>query len=249
VELGKKQTIFCVDDDKKNLELLEAVLLPQGYALQFAESGESALKRIAKEAPDLILLDVMMPGMSGFEVLERLRADERTRWIPVVLVTALHADENKNKGLDAGCDEFISKPFDMIELIVRIRSLLRISQYRKSLEEKEKMWHAIDGMNHALILCRPDWIITSLNRAAQRYLMPHTEFQNFNFLDFIYAHYTVSVPRNVLADCKNAPKKFRIGKKESERFANQYAEVSLEVSENPAHEAEKIVLTLQDIEG
>ena len=245
----KKQTILCVDDDKKNLELLEAVLLPHGYALHFSESGEDALKWIATKIPDLILLDIMMPGLSGLEVLGRLRANERTRSIPVILLTALSAAENKSKGLEMGCDEFISKPFDMIELIVRVRSLLRISDYRKALDEKEKMWQAIQEMNQPLILCRSDWVITNLNRAAQRYLMPHTEFENFNFLDFIFAHYTVSVPRDVLEDCKTAPKKIQIGKKRSERFATQYAEVSLEISENPAHEVEKIVLTLQDIAG
>lgn len=249
MEPVKKQTVLCVDDDKKNLELLEAVLLPQGYALHFSESGEDALKRIAREIPDLILLDVMMPGMSGLEVLGRLRSDERTRLIPVVLLTALNAEEHKTEGFQAGCDEFISKPFDMIELIVRVRSLLRISQYRKSLDEKEKLWHAMDEMSQPLILCGPDWVVTNLNRAAQRYLMPVTQFENFNFLDFIFDRYTVSVSRDALKDCGNAPKKFEIEKKSSERFVAEHAEVSLEVSRNSAREAEKIVLTLRDIAG
>ena len=246
----EKQTLLCVDDDKKNLELLEALLSPLGYELKFSESGEDALKQIAKEIPDLILLDIMMPVMSGLEVLERLREDEKTRSIPVVLLTALYAPEDKARGLKAGCDDFVSKPVDPNELIARIRSLLKINYYRKSLDEREKSWNVV--FLHAaspLIVCRPDWFITNLNRAAQRYLMPGSEFENVNFLDFIFDHYVVSVPWNELNDCTSAPKKFQIKKKDAERSAIQCAEVKLEVFETPDHKVASIVLTLRDITG
>ena len=241
--------ILCVDDDKRNLELLEALLLPKKYALKFSESGEDALRQIALEIPDLILLDIMMPGMSGFEVLEQLRSDEKTRLIPVILLTALHAAEDKARGLNAGCDDFISKPFDTTELIARVRSLMRISSYRKTLDEKEKMWHMINEMSQPLIVCTPDWVITNLNQAAQRYLMPGTGFENVNFLDFVFEHYAVSVPWKELNDCMSAPKKFGIEKKASERSAIQRAEVSLEIFENSAREVVSIVLTLRDMGG
>ncbi len=245
----KKRTVLCVDDDKKNLELLEALLLPLGYDLELSGSGEDALNRISQRIPDLILLDIMMPVMSGLQVLETLRSSERTRSIPVVLVTALHAPEDKARGLKAGCDDFISKPFDESELIARVRSLLKVSFYRDSLDEKEKLWHMISEMSQPLIVCRPDWVITNLNQAAQRYLMPGTGFENVNFLDFIFDHYTVSVPWNELNDCAGAPKKFKIEKKGSERSAMQCAEVRLEIFENAAHEVVNIVLTLRDIPG
>ncbi|MEI7751296.1 MAG: response regulator [Candidatus Omnitrophota bacterium] len=241
------QTILCVDDDKRNLELLEALLLPQGYKLKFSESGKDALEQIAMETPDLVLLDVMMPGMSGLEVLEQLRSWEKTRFIPVVLVTSLHGEEDRMKGVEVGCDDFISKPFDKNELRARVRSLLRISFYRRALDEKEKLWHTvIHGISQPLIVCGPDWVITNLNQAAQRYLMPGTEFKSINFLDFIYEHYTVSVPWDELNDCASAPKKFQIEKKDSERSAIQRAEVSLDVFENSSHEIVSIVLTLRD---
>ncbi len=245
----KKQTLLCVDDDTKNLELLEALLSPLGYELKFSESGEDALKQIAQEVPDLILLDIMMPVLSGLEVLARLRSEERTRLIPVVLVTALNADKDRIKGFDMGCDDFISKPFDEIELSARVRSLLSISCYRRSLDEKEKLWNIIHEMSQPLIVCRPDWVITNLNQAAQRYLMPGTGFENVNFLDFIFDHYSVSVSWNELNDCMSAPKKFKIEKKGSERSAIQRAEVNLEVFENSAHEVVNIVLTLRDTSG
>jgi len=245
----KKQTILCVDDDKQNLELLEALLSPQQYVLKFSESGKDALEQIASEIPDLILLDVMMPDMSGFQVLRKIRSNEKTRLIPVVLVTALNATRDRIKGFDVGCDDFISKPFDAIELIVRVRSLLKISGYRKSLDESEKLWHVIHEMSQPLIVCRPDWVITNLNRAAQRYLMPGTEFENINFLDFLFEHYSVSDPLGEFNDCTSAPKKFQIEKKNSERAVIQRAEVKLEVFENSAHEVVSIVLTLRDITG
>ena len=245
----KKQIILCVDDDKRNLELLEALLLPQKYALKLSESGEDALKKIAQEIPDLILLDVLMPGMSGFEMLALLRQTARTRSIPVVLVTALNAEEDRARGIEMGCDDFISKPFNKSELIARVRSMLKISFYRESLDEKEKLWHVINEMNQPVIVCRPDWVITNLNQAAQRYLMPGTGFQNINFLEFIFEHYSVSVPWDKLNDCATAPEKFQIEKKGSGLSAVRCAEVKLEFFENAAQEAVSIVLILRDLAG
>src|SRR3990170_4657064 len=106
----KPATILCVDDEPKNLQLLEALLMPRGYAVKLAENGQKALA-LAAELPDLILLDIMMQKMSGYGVLEKLRAAEKTRLIPVVMVTALQAVEDRVKALEAGCDDFITKPF------------------------------------------------------------------------------------------------------------------------------------------
>ena len=181
-------------------------------------------------------------------MLTQLREKEKTHSIPIILVTALHAAEDKARGLKAGCDDFISKPFDENELIARVRSLMKISSYRKSLDEKEKSWNAVFlYASSPMIVCRPDWVITHLNQAAQRYLMPGTEFENVNFLDFIFEHYSVSVPWKELNDCTAAPKKFKIEKKSSERFAIQSAEVGVEVFENSVQEVVNIVLTLRDI--
>jgi putative two-component system response regulator len=134
----KNQTILCVDDDKKNLKLLELCLAPQGYTLKFSGSGPDALAQVEAEQPDLILLDMMMPGMSGLEVLERLRREEKTRLLPVVLVTSLNAAEDKIQGIEAGCDDFISKPFDKNELLARVKSLLRIKAFYDQMQNYER---------------------------------------------------------------------------------------------------------------
>ena len=135
--MKNKPVILVVDDQFQNNELLEAYLVPQGYEIIKAASGEEALAKAAS-GPDLILLDVMMPKMNGFEVLKKLRADEKTRLIPVVMVTSLKETEDRVTALEAGCDDFISKPFDKLELLARVKSMLKISYYRRQLDEKDK---------------------------------------------------------------------------------------------------------------
>ncbi len=124
-----KPVILVVDDQPQDIELLEAHLLPQGYEVVKAENGEEALEKLSGNEVDLVLLDVMMPRMSGFEVLEKIRANKKTRLIPVVMLTMLKETEDRVKALEAGCDDFISKPFDKHELLVRIKSLLRIQMF------------------------------------------------------------------------------------------------------------------------
>jgi len=124
-----KPVILIVDDQPQNIELLEAYLVSQGYEIIKATSGEEALEKLAGNQIKLILLDVMMPGIDGFEVTRRVRQDDALRLLPIILVTALREPEDRVKGIEAGCDDFLSKPVDKIELIVRIRSLLKVKDY------------------------------------------------------------------------------------------------------------------------
>jgi putative two-component system response regulator len=124
-----KQLILVVDDQPQNIELLEAYLAPQGYEVVSAASGEEALQKLAQNPVDLILLDVMMPGMDGFEVTRRIRKDPLHRLLPIILVTALRETEDRVKGIEAGCDDFLSKPVDKVELLARVRSLLKVKAY------------------------------------------------------------------------------------------------------------------------
>ena len=124
-----KPVILVVDDISQNNDLLEAYLVPQGYEIIKAVSGEEALEKLARNQIDLILLDVMMPGMDGFEVTRRIRQDKKTKLMPIILVTALKETEDRIKGIQAGCDDYISKPFDKRELLARVQSLLKVKEY------------------------------------------------------------------------------------------------------------------------
>ena len=177
-----KPVILVVDDQTQNNDLLEAYLVPEGYEIIKATSGEEALAKLASTEIDLILLDVMMPGMDGFEVTRRIRQDKKNKLMPIILVTALKETEDRIQGIKAGCDDYISKPFDKMELFARIQSLLKIkayndqmSNYRKELEsEVINMTDELKQSNTALdeqkarlsaIINNPnDILIFSLNR-------------------------------------------------------------------------------------
>lgn len=130
--------ILVVDDTPVNVKLLHDILVNRGYVVTTATSGSDALESIASEPPDLVLLDVMMPGMSGFDVCSRLRADAKTALLPVVLVTALHAVEDRIAGIEAGADDFLTKPFNKLELLARVRSLLRIKALNDQVEAQKQ---------------------------------------------------------------------------------------------------------------
>ena len=132
-----RQTILVVDDNEANVELLEAYLSAYGYDVIIAMNGESGLEKTYAHMPDLLLLDIMMPGMNGYEVCKVLKEDEKTRFIPIVMITALTEMDDKVKGLDVGADDFLSKPFNKLELMARVRSLLRLKTLHDELESSE----------------------------------------------------------------------------------------------------------------
>jgi CheY-like chemotaxis protein len=126
------ERILIVDDQAGDRRLVEAMLAPYGYEISAVASGEEALKRIEAESPDLVLLDVVMPGMSGYDVCRHIRVNETTAFLPVVMLTA-DPEQDKVAGLEVGADDFIAKPFDRRELLTRVRSLLRIKSFHDTI--------------------------------------------------------------------------------------------------------------------
>jgi class 3 adenylate cyclase/CheY-like chemotaxis protein len=126
-------TILVVDDLAQNIRLLEAVLGPHGYVVVPATSGREALACVRSRPVDLVLLDIVMPGMDGYEVCRTLRADDTTQFLPIVMITA-SGQQEKAAAIEAGADDFITKPFEQAELLARVRSLLRIKRYHDTIE-------------------------------------------------------------------------------------------------------------------
>ena len=126
--MASEVTVLVVDDDPVIMRLLEVNFEMEGYTVLTAVDGEQALERVRAEAPDLVVCDIMMPKVNGLEVVERLRADEATKGVPVILLSAKAQASEVQKGLDAGADDYITKPFDPLELIERVQALLQTSR-------------------------------------------------------------------------------------------------------------------------
>ncbi len=133
--MAERDVILVVDDLEQNLRLLDAVLSPRGYEVRTADSGEEALRVLVDHPPDLVLLDILMPGLDGYEVCRRIREDPATAFLPVVMITA-SGDQEKVLAIEAGADDFIAKPFDQAELLARVASLLRVKHYHDTIERQ-----------------------------------------------------------------------------------------------------------------
>lgn len=156
-------TILIVDDEYYGRETLQSVLEGEGYNLVMAENGMQAIEKAKAYQPDVILLDVMMPGMTGYEVCERIRSDPQVAEIPIIILTALDDRDSLLTGLKSGADDFISKPFDRFELRARLIGITRLNRYQKLVDEREKLQKAhqhlldaydatIAGWSHAMDL-------------------------------------------------------------------------------------------------
>jgi class 3 adenylate cyclase len=143
-----KPVILVVDDQPQNIELLEAYLVPQGYEIITAVNGEEALEKLSGNKIDLILLDVMMPGMNGYEVCKKIKSDSDNTFLPIVMLTALDNRQAKIEGLETGADDFLNKPFSEIELVARIKNLLKIKFLHDEVESKN---HLISSMLHRYV--------------------------------------------------------------------------------------------------
>jgi signal transduction histidine kinase len=153
--MEKKPVILVVDDEERNLRLLESVLVPRNYTIVVARDGAEALAKAVSEVPEVILLDVMMPVMDGFEACRRLKADAQTASIPVLLVTALEARADRLKGIEAGATDFISKPIDMEYLLLKVRNALYakslLNTVQKNYEQQKQLEEVRDKLTHMIV--------------------------------------------------------------------------------------------------
>lgn len=174
-------TILIVDDEQRNRDLLEAVLKPAGYRLLLADNGQEALMQTLEHKPDLILLDVMMPDITGFEVCETIREDPDLAEIPVIMVTALADRDSRLKGLEAGADDFLTKPVDSLDLKARVKTVTRLNRYRRLTAEREKFETIANFASDGLLLLNHDNTIAYANSRTLRMLQAEGEIIGADF--------------------------------------------------------------------
>ncbi|HEU4323192.1 MAG TPA: response regulator [Roseiflexaceae bacterium] len=187
--MSSQSTVLIVDDHARARETLEALLVSGGYHLLFAASGTEALALAHEQQPDLVLLDVMLPQMDGFEVCTRLRADPRTVEVPIILVTALDDRASRVRGIEAGADDFVSKPFDSAELRARVRTITRLNRYRRLLDARERAARLIELSPHGMLELDQAGTITLVNPALARMVgRPESALLGQHLTDVLLPH-------------------------------------------------------------
>lgn len=166
----KLPIVLIVDDEPLGRDSLEVLLINHGFQLAFAADGAEALAQAAQLIPDLILLDVMMPDMDGYEVCRRLRQDPVLADVPVVLVTALDDRDSRLRGIEAGADDFVTKPFDRAELRTRVRTITRLNRFRRLLAERTKFEWVVSQANDGYLITDDNGNIEYANQQARVYL-------------------------------------------------------------------------------
>lgn len=171
-EKSARPMVLIVDDDPRGLAAVQALLINQGYELLSASNGSNALRMAEEFEPDLILLDVMMPGIDGFEVRRRLRSKPRLAKIPVVMTTALDDRESQIRGIEAGVDDFISRPLDMSILRARVQTIIRLNRYRRIVEAQENFDRLMNRSPHSMVVVDQSGRIVLVNDTARKGLDP-----------------------------------------------------------------------------
>ncbi len=179
-------TVLAVDDEPKALLLLRNLIESEGCRVLLAGSGAQALELAAREQPDVVLLDVMMPEMDGFEVCRRIRADPRLSELPVLMLTALDDRESRLRGLELGADDFVSKPFDSVELRTRVRTIIRLNRFRGLYEQRARFEAAITHSPDGVVLAELDGTILHRNQTFAGLLDPAAPVSD-NFFAYLPA--------------------------------------------------------------
>jgi len=247
--------IIVVDDTPANLQLLTGMLKERGYKVRPVPSGKLALQAAKNDPPDLILLDIMMPEMDGYEVCERLKADERLREVPVIFISALNETMDKVRAFGVGGVDYVTKPFQFEEVSARISTHLELQRQRRELKElqrvkeeadRQKFDRVIQEMGDGVVVCTADWKIAAINSSAQKYLNiggPET----INLADFIFLNYSVSVPKEEMMDVSLSHKVFDVIREETEQFKALYLEASLDVLKDTQEKVSNIIMTIRDV--
>jgi diguanylate cyclase (GGDEF)-like protein len=234
--------ILLVDDSKLIMGFGKSILSKEGYEVSYAPNGHEALEMVSLETPDLILLDVVMPGMDGYEVCKRVKADEKARDIPIIMLTSKGETADKIKGLNLGAVDYITKPFDAGELIARVKTQLRVKELHKALQEKNRELQELankDGLtnlyNHRYLQER---LIKEIER-AKRYNIDLSfvliDIDHFKHFNDTYGHQTGDVILKTLGLILN--KTLRESDMAARYGGEEFALILVHTGSNTAQEA------------
>ena len=168
-QLPKPMKVLAVDDNRTNLHILQVFLKKLGHQVVIADNGEEAVQRFASEQPDMVLLDIMMPVMDGFEAARQIKAMDTERWTPVIFLSALNRDENLVEGLEAGADDYLTKPINFVVLEAKLRSMQRsLRMQQDSIDALNRLKAISDNVFEAIITINEKGSIVTVNNTVER---------------------------------------------------------------------------------
>ncbi len=240
--------IVVADDEARNRRRVASILEPLGYTVRQVASGEEALDAVNERQIDLLLLDFAMPGTDSLEITRRIRSDPSIRAIPIILLTAFADRERKLEGIEAGCDDFIDKPFDRDELVIRIRSLIRLSRFRMRAEERERLDTVLGESGEGIVFLDGAWRITEINNAGRRLLaLPPEDCAGTSLLDHLAGRRTLSADLSALTDPGGETVRFRIEQGETESSAPLILSAYAKKFRSADGKLREVILTIKDI--
>ncbi len=243
---GKK--ILVVDDDEAVMDYINTLLVSEGFKTVTTDNGKEACRLAQTELPDLIITDAEMPVMNGFEAIKIIRSDPKTRLTPIILVTGLYTIKDRIKGIESGCDDFISKPFDTGELMAKIRSLLKLSYYRQLLDEKEKFEYVLDHMNSGILVLDSDLRLTQINKKAQDlFQIKPPRDPSFDFFSHIFKQFEVRYEGDLRAEVRSKALTFEIARAETKDFSPLILHAQSNWVKDPAGGLSSIVMIVIDV--
>lgn len=254
--MPQNNTILIVDDEPSARDTLEAFLYPTGYELTFAYNGVEALELAEEIEPDLILLDVMMPDMDGFEVCQRLRQNPHLAEVHIIMITALDDRDSRIRGLSVGADEFISKPFDGVELEARVQTVMKLSRYRQLIAERTKFEWIVEQASEGYLLIDGPGHILYANNQARLFLgyVPDEDAEEATtipetFLELAKRHYTLN-PQGAWANwptplSEDAPSPRYMVRPES--ITSNVLWVQVDIIETATDGSDRYLIRLEDV--
>jgi PAS domain S-box-containing protein len=247
---GAVGRILIADDNRDSRGILATCLADEGYTVTTALDADEAMVRALSHPPDLFLLDVMMPGKDGFQLCRELRDNPILKDIPIVLVTGLDSKEHRFKGIEAGCDDFLSKPIERSELLTRVQTLVRLHAYRSQLNERKMFEAVLHHVSDGIMVLDRNGRIASLNLAAARLLnLDQENAAGKDLVDWLYRAFLVSVPRQMLVRPSEKSLRFEISRPEQPNSAPLFLAASLDVIPLAGGRIAGTVWTIRDVTG